>query len=479
MPLPVIAWEGDGLRNSFRIAVLALTVSPIAGAQLTAADISTNSSSQDRDQAELRELRQEVHELRGEVNELHQQVLAQKPATLPLISALPAASDQKQTVTSVLNEADRHGRFMDFSGMSAGWSEEHGFFLRSDDGNFLMSPFVLFQLRGATTYRDDGKSGGRNDTQSGFEMRRLQLGFDGNLFTPDLTYRIFWQSSELTTGNLSLLMAWFQYRFHDTPWVIGGGQFKDPLDHEQLISDAAQLAADRTFVDDELAGGEAFSRGVTLRYDDGGPFRAEGAVTSGFNVPNESFQQFPTNGANYGLAARGEYKLLGNWKDYSHFTSLGNHGDLLVVGAGVDSTEAGHADFLRHVIDAQYNPGPFGFYAAYLGRYTRGNTAGRDGDTYDPSLRAQASWLFAPNWEAFARYSYVHFDGDEFAAHTATTVSEITLGGTYYFHGQKAKLTLDLAYFPTGTPSADTGNDILADPGHTEVVGRAQFQLYL
>ncbi len=98
-------------------------------------------------------------------------------------------------------------------------------------------------------------------------------------------------------------MAWVQYRIHGTPWIIGGGQFKSPLDHEQWISDARQLAADRTYVDDTLAGGEAFSKGVTLRYDDGGAFRAEAAFTDGFNNNNSSFRDFPTNAANFGVGA--------------------------------------------------------------------------------------------------------------------------------------------------------------------------------
>jgi len=328
------------------------------------------------------------------------------------------------------------------------------------------------------TVRQDVKPGGSDDTQNGIEIRRLQLGFDGNLFTPDLTYRIFWQSSELTTGNLSLLMAWVQYRFHGTPWVIGAGQFKDPLDHEQLISDARQLANDRTFVDDTLAGGEAFSRGVTLRYDSGGPLRAEGAFTSGFNVPNTTFQQFPTSPANYGVAARGEYKAFGSWKDYEQFTAQSG-ANLLVIGGGADLTEAGHTDSLRHVIDVQCNLGGLGLYASYLGRYTRGNTAGRGGDTYDPSARTQASYLLTPNWEAFARYDYVHLDGKEFKAGTQSTVHEITAGANYYFHGQAAKATLDLTYLPNGTPLADIGNDIIANIHHGELILRTQFQLML
>jgi hypothetical protein len=300
--------------------------------------------------SDIQALRDEVAQLRAQVHELQ---------------------DQGQTATAarVQMDADRRSQALDLEGVTAGWTSDRGFYLKSEDGNFALSPFILFQLRDATSWRQDAKAGKQDDTENGFEVRRLQLGFDGNLFSPDLTYRIFWQSSDVTTGNLSLLMAWVQYRIHDTPWVIGGGQFKSPLDHEQWIGDARQLAADRTYVDDTLAGGEAFSKGVTVRYDDGGPFRAEAALTQGFNNNNSTFQDFPTNEDNFGVGARADYKVFGRWNDYEHFTSLGDAEDLLVAGGGIDLTEAGHTNVLRHVIDCQYNPGPVGLYAAYLGRY--------------------------------------------------------------------------------------------------------------
>lgn len=385
---------------------------------------------------------------------------------------------EQSSFDDVLREADRHTRLLDMSGTTAGYDPNRGFVLRSDDGNFLWHPYILLHVRDVTTWRRDAKPGGHDDTQNGLEIRRIQLGFDGNLFTPDLTYRIFWQSDR-STGILSLFMAWVQYHIPDTPLTVGGGQFKDPLDHEQLVADKYLLAADRTYVDDILAGGEAFSEGVTLVYGAGGPLRTEGAFTNGFNSNDTNFQDFPRRAANFGLAGRVEYKVLGDWRDYDHFTSLGNHGDLLVLGAGADFTEAGHTNALRHVVDVQWNIGPVGLFADYLGRYTSGNAAGRGGDTYDPSVRIQASYLFTRRWEAFARYDYLHLDGREFKLATQTNVHEITVGANYYLYGQSAKFTADVSYLPNGAPVDDNGNGILPNNGRREFVFRGQFQLLL
>jgi hypothetical protein len=426
--------------------------------------------------AQIKALQDEVGQLRAEMKAMKEQQQKQAAAAA---QAAHADREDKADSAALAREANRRSQMLDVSGLTAGYDDDRGFFIANEDKSFLMNPFLLFQARYIANVRQNQTATGSDNTQNGFEIHRLQLGFDGYAFSPDLTYRIFWQSSEKTGGDLENLMAWVQYRIHDTPWIIGGGQFKDPLSHEQLTADASLLAVERTFTDDILASGEAFSKGATIRYDDGGPIRGEAAFTSGFNNNNTTFQGFPTNPATFGIASRAEYKVFGNWKDYTHFTSQGNTADLLVFGGGIDWSEAGHTNAYRHALDVQYNPGPIGLYASYLGRYTSGNTAGRGGDTYDPSFTLQASYLFTDRWEGFGRYDYLHLDGREFAAGTDTNVQEFTLGANYYFHGQRAKFTADLSYFPKGTPMDDVVTNVLANPGHGELLFRAQFQLSL
>jgi phosphate-selective porin OprO and OprP len=131
-------------------------------------------------------------------------------------------------------------------------------------------------------------------------------------------------------------------------------------------------------------------------------------------------------------------------------------------------------------------------YGAFLGRSLRNGgvggagsgtpnpaTAGT-GNFYDWGLIGKAGYALNKQWELFGQYSYIQFDGGEFAAGTETTVHEITLGVNYYIHGQNAKLTVDGVWLPNGTPVASDGGGILAQPnGKNEVVLRAQFQLLL
>lgn len=415
--------------------------------------------------AELSVLRARVEQLEAQ-QKLHesQQIEAQDGVAL----------------TQAANDADRRSQLLDAQGVLSGYSNGR-FVLQSEDGNLLLHPWLQFQFRNVTTYREDAlQKGTRDDTQTGFEVRRLKFGANGNAFGPELTYFLQF-AADRHTGNVALEMAWGKYQFDDTPFAVRVGQFKDPLDHEQLTASRFYPVADRSLIDDTFANGEGFIKGASFIYDPGSAVRAEAAFTGGLRNFNTNFQQYPSPGipANWGAAGRFEYKAFGNWNDYELMSAYNIKHNTLVIGGGADYTETGHADALVHVVDAQYQSSSgLSFYAAYLGRYTARNTKALV-DTYDSSARLQGSWAIDRHWEPYARYEYIHFNGREFAAHTQTNVNVFTAGANYYLYGTSARFTFDLSYLPNGSPVSDDGFGILADPGHNELVGRVQFQLVL
>ena len=129
-----------------------------------------------------------------------------------------------------------------------------------------------------------------------------------------------------------------------------------------------------SYLTDVFANGDAFVQGVTLIYDHGGALRAEGGITDGLRSSNTNFQDYPTTTADWGAAARVEYKLFGNWKDYDRMTAFGDKDSVLVIGAGADYTEAGDTGQFTHDVDIVYKtPNSLSIYGGYLGRYTRDN----------------------------------------------------------------------------------------------------------
>jgi len=412
------------------------------------------------------------------VRSLLDQVKAQEQELERKQQLLEQKQEQQTALNQVLEDADRRGKLLDVEGVNGGYATGRGFFLASDDGRFLLHPWLQFQFRNTTTYREK-ISRGVDDTQNGFEIRRLKFGADGNLFSPDFNYFIQF-AVDRHTGNVGLEMAWVKYRFDHSPFAVRAGQFKDPLDHEQLAASRFFPAIDRTLVADTFANAEGFVKGVSVIYDPDTFVRTEAAFTGGLKNYNTNFQQFPTNAANWGSAARVEYKAFGDWKDYERITAYAIKRRSLVFGAGADYTETGHVSSLIHVVDAQYqSTNGWSLYGAYLGRLQRGvaskNTTGNV-ETYDATARFQASYALDAHWEPYGRFEYIHFNGHEFAKGTQTNVQVVTGGMNYYLYGQAAKVSFDVTYLPDGSPVADDGFGILADNHHNELVGRAQLQ---
>src|ERR1700728_559357 len=138
----------------------------------------------------IEELEQRINSLETEVHQLkaQQQQDAERQTT-----------QDTATMQQIQSDADLHSKLLDATGLDAGYSGGR-FFIASDDGNFVLRPWIHVQIRDSTAYREAGY-----DTQNGFEIRRARLGFDGNLFTPDFTYFINWatnrENSTLTVVN--------------------------------------------------------------------------------------------------------------------------------------------------------------------------------------------------------------------------------------------------------------------------------------
>jgi hypothetical protein len=192
----------------------------------------------------------QIQALRARIDQLETQQKAQEQ------------QNQQATVENALSDADRRTKYINATGVSAGWNQsKQQFFIGSEDGNFYLHPFLIAQFRHVANYREHATTSahGKSDFEEGFEVRRAKFGFDGNLFTPDLTYRFVWEDN--STGSPGLEYAWAQYVFAHHVFETGelgvrAGQFKDIVFKEEFTSDAAQLLSERSLAN-ALVGGIA------------------------------------------------------------------------------------------------------------------------------------------------------------------------------------------------------------------------------
>jgi hypothetical protein len=419
-------------------------------------------------------------EMMEQINALRAEVAQLKGAQAPAAAAPAPAADA--TVGAVLDDATARGQFLQSdSAFTAGYSKGK-FLIQSADGKFVFHPTLQFQVRNATNLRDTNTEEDWNG-DNGFEIRRLKAGFDGNLFTKDLTYNFVW-ATQASGGNPVLEDAWVRYKFANA-WGFRAGQFKAPVSHESLTSSKRLLAGDRSYFGAILFNNDAYSQGVSLIYDDGGPLRAEVAFTDGYAEANGNFQDPGTGGtdANFGFGGRVEYKLFGEWGAYEDFTALGTKQDTLVIGGGIDVTQGepnnSDATFYRYIADAQYevSAGQFAGLGLFgeIGGASVSNAANGSDDT-NWGFALQAAYLLNDRWEPFARYDLTHFESAPEGFEQ--DVHEITVGVNYYFVGHNAKVTVDLNYLPNGAPVSSSGLDILQSD-EDQIVIRGQFQLLL
>jgi hypothetical protein len=407
------------------------------------------------------------------------------------------ARDVDATVDSVLRDADRRSQLLAAGGFTAGWSKNK-FIIQSEDGNFVLNPNFQFQLRYVYNYREEDAGdeiAGDATNESGLEVRRMKFAFEGNAFNPNLKYKFQWATSR-SNGTPTLEDAFITYKFADA-WAIKAGQYKDVTFHEELTSSKRQLAVDRSLLNEAIGGGVTdYIQGVALIWDDGVeglPVRGEFGYTDGINSDNTNFVDGGGSGAfsiaapDFGLYGRAEYLAFGDWKQYDDFSAMGNTQDLLVLGAGAHYTEAGDNFAVFHTVDAQWEVGDFGLYAAYVGVYsdlgagidTDDDDVADVDDTYDYGFLVQAGYMLTDQWELFGRYDLTSIDEDRLAL-SDDEFHEFTAGVNYYFKGHAAKLTLDGVYLPDGIPSDQNGiGELDPDADSDQFALRAQFQLLL
>lgn len=433
--------------------------------------------------------------------------------------------EEKIAAEELSTAAVQRDKFIDAEGFTAGFTDDR-FVLQSADGNFVLHPWIHFQGRGVLDYRNDVQGPAKSpydETNTGFEIRRLRLGFDGNMFSPDLTYFFDWNTvrtsanstvsgatpsttggtvtvSNNSGGTMVLQQAWAKYHFSASPFFVRVGQIKDPLLHEQVVDPRYQQGAERSVTADIFTNGDDFTEAATFIYDPDSFIRTEAGVNHGMRSANTNFYSYPNNGAynqfDYGVVGRVEFKAMGRWKDYQQVGAVGTKEPLLVFGSGADYSERGRDGQVVAVVDGMYaDDAGLSLYGSFVDRYTThnfgyyqqsatgativaGNPAVAGRPTNEYSILAEAGYIIDHHLEPFIRYEFMHLLGTP--AGSNNWVQVITGGVNYYFYGHRLKLTSEVIWLPDGLPYDDTPNDVLANHnGKSEVSFVTQIQLAL
>jgi len=426
----------------------------------------------------------------------HREVEALEARVSALEALRPAAAQSSAVV-----EGSVAAVLADAGGRAAGAGrDEEGFFVRA--GGFSVRPEVLFIFGHVSGYAEDAKNGRSPDTQSGLEVRTLLLTLRGRAFDETVEYHLAWRMENTDAGRPALRDAALTWRVGEKV-ALKLGQFDDRVYLEETVDDGRQLLADRSVMNELLAGGRydrvqgmagvfgdaasAFHGQVTL-HDGGGSLNttfADGAAGTGFAV-RESF----------GASGRVEWKAQGRWKDYADLSARETTDDFLAIGVGTSWTQGVFADGVAgagtggnrflFAADALWKLSEprVAVFAAYVADYTNFRDGAAGDHRWNWGALLQAGWMITNQWEAFARYDYVGLDRDFVRAGVRPQVHEVTVGATYYLGkdgnaGHRAKVTLDAGYLPHGSPAALPRLGVHTAGAGEQIYVRGQVQLAL
>lgn len=430
------------------------------------------------------------------------------------------AEEIRALVSDVLADAQTRDSLQS-TAMTGGYSKDQGgFFLASSDGNYKLNIKGQMQIRWAFNHRDNeglGDTAAKQDVW-GFENRRTKLTFSGVVIDPSWTYEVkavFNRSpatissgaQSFSSGNIvgSVEDIWVQKDLGNGI-AIKVGQFKAPWLREELVSSTAQLAVERSLVNDVFS--PKFTQGIQAEFGGGADdklraqvYYGDGMRANATLVPANSTAVagnygggyttgFNQSSTNYAVAGRIEYLGEGSWKAMKDFNSyIGDERSWMVGFGGMAQSlrPANEGPVAANATDSMWGVTAdltvnFGgasvfAYGVYRNVSLAGEVATRDGGTADSMGQwgavIQGGYFLSKELEVYTRYEMGDTDTDKFrTALTGVDLesnSFLAVGCNYFFGGKKdVKLSTDFGY--AFSPIGDfqsSGADVLQDGSST------------
>ncbi len=431
------------------------------------------------------------------------------------------AQEIRQLVNDVLADSETRSSLQS-APMTAGWNK--GFFIGSADGNYTMKISGEIQARFAFNNQPSANRVPTNDDASseyGFEMRRVKLGFDGNILDPSWTYKIRVGYNQISpvqqtstdfqnTFNTPVLEQAFIRKDFGNGFSITTGQWKSNFNYEESVSSTEQQFVERSLINQYFntkwiqgvqIGYQSADWRVNMNYNDGGGNR---------NVGVASLAADSGNLVEWATAGRVELKLAGEWNQFRELMSFRGGDDGMQIAAAynwqrggsnnqLNGNFVGNSDGVNISYTADFNARFSGvsLFAAFLGNsfYSRPDGAA---PVNSYGIVVQGGFFVSEDVELAARWEWLNVTGgttDINAGPNPGTPSAInaqhfsiyTVGANYYISKNEIKLNGDVGYVVGGVlfqnglynqpiVGADYRSDQTSD-STGQVVVRVQLQL--
>jgi hypothetical protein len=391
--------------------------------------------------------------------------------------------------------------------LQSGGSGHDGWF-HIGDGNNRLNVGGLIRILYVANFRDDDDLGASAESFAhGFTPENVQLRFWGNVYSPQLTYRITFdygtsngeegddENNQFAAGA-NLRDAWGQYNFEGegSGLFLRWGQFQAPIIEEENIADEYGLAVGRSVANEFF--NQDWSHGAILGYATDG-FKIQGYVGDGVRAPDGSFtsgasRPYSGDDADFAVSVRGDLKLSGDWQQFDDITSFRGEDRAMKLGGaflyesggstgvGASGTPTQDADYLLWTLDFRWELGGANVYAAYMGNDIDDSDSGNEGTNH--GFVVQGGVFLAERFELFGRWDALLLD-ENLVSGSEENYHYATVGFNYYpiANSHTAKLTVDAIWAVDESLSANsnfsTGDTQLLGGSDDEFAIRAGIQL--
>jgi hypothetical protein len=413
----------------------------LAGSTLTLTGVSYGATEANNDTAtQISELKAEIAQLKAQQGE--QWLTEQRAAQV------------RGIVQDVLADADTRASLQNTAATSG---YDNGFFISSADGNFKLKVTALEQVR--FVYNSTYNQAISPENSWGFENRRTQVWFTGNVVDPTWTYALGLTVESQTDpyyqtpapGGFALGYAYVRktWKNSDSQFYVQGGQFSAPWTLESTLWSAGQTQMGE-FSAFEYMFGVGLTTGILAGWQNDF-LRVQGSWSNNLD-PYVS-----TLGAGYGtqswnspfntgvaLAARGDIKLAGTWDQFSTESSFRGEEFGAKIGVGFMYQNGRTSNFfvtpaspLGVTVDGAIDFGGANIIAQFG---YMDDTIANGGNQW--GFNVQGGFFITDDLELFGSWTYASVDTG--VAPGRTEGSVIQFGGNWYFAKNNCKATLGI-----------------------------------
>ena len=422
----------------------------LAGSTLTLTGVSYAAVEGNNDTAtQISELKAEIAALKG--NQGEQWLTEQR------------ADQIRGVVQDVLADSNTRSSFQQAGGATAGYN--NGFFISSADGNYSLKINALEQVRFVwnNTYQDT-----KDQNSWGFENRRTQAFFSGNVVDPSWKYLVGMAYDaqndpyNADAGNFNLYYAMVTKSFGDG-FSVSVGQMNVPFTVESNLFNAGSTQmGDYSIFEYMFGAGQQVGAMAKLEKD---AFRVSGGwynivQTDSSGTVGNSWDN--NDNQSIAVAGRAEYKVAGTWDQFSKESSFKGEEFGLLIGGGViwqngrNDNSAGvyDANPLGLTADAQAKFGGFNLIGQFL---WQDGYPGTDASSSVWGFNVQGGAFITEDLEVFGAWAYADTAESGSSSASLGTTNYLQTGANWYFAKNSIKATV-MGIIPLNRDAADAGN---------------------